>query len=423
MAEYNSANSSLCLAFVTDKETESILREINLAHLELKIEIRQGNLKEATSYLKAHRSPRILIIDISTSELPLTEIHNLGEACEPGLDVIVLGLKNDVGLFRQLLNMGIRDYIVKPITGMLIQKSIEVNVTEKNLNESEVFPEIVNKTFTSIGKSVVFIGARGGVGTTTLAANCAWSFANTFSKVTSLVDLDAQQSMIAPLLDMEAAQGFKEVLESADRIDEIFSQRVMVKQSERLYVLSAAESLTEPIIIGENTVELLSNYLLANFQYSLFDLPRFFHSPHTLQFMKQANIVVIVTDFNILSVRDTFRILKHLKENQNPKQQVFIVANKVGTYKFGELTQAAFEGAIKNKIDLVIKFDAVTPLLALNEGKPVVQKDGLLSKGISALNLLILDTEQESLLDKKSRFIDRFFLWRNKQSSVDKVVE
>ncbi len=111
--------------FVSDAQSESVLREC-LAQLSVQnAMVMRGGITKAIQYLYEERSPNVLIVDISGIDLPLSEIHRLAEVCEPGVTVIAIGDRNDIGLYRDLQQAGITDYIVKPLTPYIIAKSVQ----------------------------------------------------------------------------------------------------------------------------------------------------------------------------------------------------------------------------------------------------------------------------------------------------------
>ena len=285
------------LSFVCDKDSEETLKSLSLSHLDLKSEVHQGGIYGAIKYLKSHPSPRVLIVDISESEFPVSDVQSLAEVCAPNVEVIAVGQRNEVGVFRDLIGLGVRDYIVKPLSTSLIVRSLEqVLLDTKELAESS--------TFTAQGKLVAFVGARGGVGTSTFASNCAWILGNKHSKRIGLVDLDLQFGSAAHFFNIPTARGFAEALESPDRVDEVFVERAMVKQSQHLAVLSAEEVLGKNLKLAEKSIDKLMPLLTKQFHYTIFDIPRNFSEKVNNQVLKQAGIIVIVADFSIISRSD-----------------------------------------------------------------------------------------------------------------------
>ena len=74
---------------------------------------------------KIERSPLFLLVDLHDSVMPLSDLGRLAEVCEPSVQVVALGERNDVGLFRSLLKIGVRDYLVKPLTVELLKRTRE----------------------------------------------------------------------------------------------------------------------------------------------------------------------------------------------------------------------------------------------------------------------------------------------------------
>jgi pilus assembly protein CpaE len=157
------------LAFVADPETSSVIDQVVGEMMLPHASIREGGVKEAVKYLSEQRSPRLLLVDLSGSDLPLSEINSLADVCEPGVTVLALGDRNDCGLFRDLLQHGVADYLVKPVTPALLQKAIQGASDQSGMART---------TSSKLGKLVAVSGTRGGVGATTLATSIAWLIAN-----------------------------------------------------------------------------------------------------------------------------------------------------------------------------------------------------------------------------------------------------
>ena len=112
------AGRPAALAFVNDPESEAVLQ--TAFREEAPGAVLRGDITKAIQHLAANRSPRVLVVDISDVALPVTQIHQLADVCEPGVSVIVIGTRDEVGLYRDLLHAGIAEYIVKPLTDGLV---------------------------------------------------------------------------------------------------------------------------------------------------------------------------------------------------------------------------------------------------------------------------------------------------------------
>jgi len=361
------------LAFVADEETyavvDQVIGELMLPHAS----IRQGTVTDAVKHLGEQRSPKLLVVDLSDSELPLSDINSLADVCEPGVTVLALGARNDCGLFRDLLQHGVADYLVKPITAPLLQKAILAASDQSG----------VVKNSQKLGRLVAISGTRGGVGTTTLATSIAWLIAHERRRRVVLVDLDLQFGTVALSLDLEPSHGLREALENPSRIDGLFMDRVLVQHSERLFVLSAEESPDETLLLDYGAVELLMTELRNKFHYVIVDLPRN-PNPSTQQVAQSATDLLLVTDLSLAGMRDTMRITGTLP-TINASCNAMLIVNRAGEHKQGEMPRAEFEKGVGRKLDLVLPFDAKTVAAATNFGQPVAAAKGAVANGLRAI--------------------------------------
>jgi pilus assembly protein CpaE len=112
------------LAFVADAETERVLGECMTQLVPGQGTIIRGGIAKAIEHLGVHRSPNILIVDIGGVDMPVSKVHELADVCEPGVAVVAIGNRNEIGLYRDLLHAGVTDYVVKPLNSQLLAKAL-----------------------------------------------------------------------------------------------------------------------------------------------------------------------------------------------------------------------------------------------------------------------------------------------------------
>ena len=233
--------------------------------------IRRGGLPSALRLLGVAPPPRFLVVDVEG--LPIGEIESgLTEISRLGASVIALGATNDVNYFRRIMRAGARDYLVKPIDADL-------------LGEALVRLEQPSDGTNPQGRVVGFLGARGGVGTTTLAINTAWIMADKLSRRTALVDMDIYAGNIALALDIEPTRGLREAFDDPERVDEVFLQNAMAKFGKSLHVLATEEAFDDAVRMSDEKVLLLADTMRANFDMTILDIPRHFvmrEQPHAV---------------------------------------------------------------------------------------------------------------------------------------------
>ncbi len=302
------------MAFVLDGQSEASLSSY-LAQLAISgTTIRRGGLSGAIRYLGGERSPESIIVDISGAEMPASQIHELAELCEPGVTVIAIGDKNDVGLYRDLVQAGVSDYIVKPVTAQLLAKAlIGAPVSGEGSPISR-----------KLGKVVAVVGSRGGVGATTLAIHLALHLANQQSRRVTLLDLDLHTGGCALALNLKPTPGLREALANPLRIDSVFLDRTMAIHGERLFVLSAEEPLRVDAGFTAEAVDKLVGVLRTQFHYIVADVPRIPGSAYW-QALDTADLRVIVADQTLRSVRDTVRLREAFNAGRAEHSNMLVV--------------------------------------------------------------------------------------------------
>jgi pilus assembly protein CpaE len=312
------AGRARLMAFVASGESEAALQACLSQLSFLDATIKSGGIAKAIQHLGVERSPENIIVDISGTDMPASRIHDLAEVCEPGVRVIAIGDRNDIGLYRDLVRAGVSEYIVKPATTQLLAKALSLQ------------PAVAegNPISRKLGKMVAFVGARGGVGTTTLAINLAWYLADRQKRRVLLLDLDLQNGDCALALNVSPTPGLSDALANPLRIDSVFLERAMTAHSERLFVLSAEEPLRADVDFLAEAVETLVGVLRTQFHYIIVDVPRLPGAPYRRS-MDMADIRIIVADQTLRSVRDTVR-LKAALGGGNAAHRSLIIVNRSG---------------------------------------------------------------------------------------------
>ncbi len=353
------------VAFVNDPVSEQIvwnvIREMNMAYAEAKM----GSVAEALEFLKTNRSPKVLIVDISNSELPLGDIEKIKEFSSPNISIIVIGSRNEVGLFRDLKAAGVVDYIVKPLSNVLLRRAIE----QANGIKNEVLKE---------GKLIHVMSATGGAGATTVVANVGWLLANRRFKRTLVMDLDFLYGTANLLLDIKAENAYLDILESPDKIDDYFTETILKKCTQRLYYLGGLCDLVRGVQVDITAFDALMSLLKKQFNYILVDAQRDINEINKVS-MKKADSFIIMVEMTMASAQNAARLLEFLSVEYSGKK-VVLIDNKNGLSSSGAITKESFEEVIGRKIDYVMPLDETITLAAANIGQPLVITEGPLTE-------------------------------------------
>jgi pilus assembly protein CpaE len=338
--------------------------------------VREGGISAAAAYVKATGAPDFLVVDVSDSEDPVADVAALLDLCGQPTPTIVIGLINDVRLYRRLRDIGVSDYLVKPVPVDVLSGALQ------EANQPQAAPE---KTEAKSTQLISVIGARGGVGATTLAVSVAWAIAQQKIKV-ALLDLDLHFGSAALTLDLEPSRGLRELLSHPDRIDSLLIDAAASQAGDRLRLLSAEEPLEDALDLDPEGLIAIIDQLRSAAGMVVADVPRSL-GPLTRQAVASADVICLVTDLSLAGMRDTQRLLSMIN-HAHGGAKVVVIANRVGGVA-GEIAVGDFERGIGAKIAHSIPYDRAAAITAAEAAKPLIEV-ARTPKTVSALRSLAL---------------------------------
>ena len=368
-----------CAAFISDEETRQLVASVCQGHGK-DVSVMEGGSREAMEYLAEAPMPEILIVDVSDTGKPLSTMLTITAAFAENTKVIAIGSVNDISLYRELIDGGVSDYLVKPVSEKMLAEAIlrERSAAAAQAPEPQGDKKAPNLT--------AFIGTRGGVGASTIAANCAWIAAHERKRQTTLLDLDLQFGTVALALDIEPTRGLREALENPTRIDSLFLSSAAAKLGDRLTVLAAEEAVDGEVHFDPSAVDLLLSEINRSSQCIFVDLPRT-SSVGRARLLQLATHVTVVTDVTLAGLRDCIRLVA-MVERAAPQAKLLVIANRAGRVESGGLSKPEFEKALGRKVDVVLPEDAKALAASVNRGKPLPSIAGS-SKFVAGLRLLV----------------------------------
>lgn len=348
-----------CVAFVSDNQSHGAITAVcGLRFPNLRV--RDGGSREALEYLAEGGRPKLLIVDVSDSHNPLTALLPIVATFADQTKLIAIGTANDITLYREMVEAGVTEYLVKPVS----EKSLHLA-----LGRIEERPVEAAKPGAPERRPVVaLVGTRGGVGTSTLAINCAWLIAHEFKRRAALLDLDLQYGTVALALDVEPTHGLREALEHPSRIDSLFISSATVKIGEKLMVMAAEEAAESEFHYEASAVDLLLDELARQADCVVVDVPR--SSPAArARVLANATEVIAVTDLSLAGLRDAIRLQGQV-QMLAPLARLVFVANQVSGHD-GGVPRQEFERALGRKLDFLVPADPKAAANAANSGKPI----------------------------------------------------
>lgn len=349
------------------EEFETFVKDYGLVS-----EIHEGNIRDAIRDARSWRIlPTFLVLDISEEE-DLTQALNdfAAEAPEGEVSLILLGTENDISLYRRLRRLKASEYITKPLNF----KDLSEIITELQRERRERGNDV------SQHKTIGFIGARGGVGTSMLTAATAHYISDKHKKKTLLLDLDLSSGSQHIFFDEEDNSSLIDMLDTPKRIDALYLDRTMVAISKTLNLLSCAAGKDIERIPSENLKQLLLQ-AQSGMDYIVLDIPS--HSFVHSDMLMYLGHIYIVTTPNLLGLRDAVQVASRLQA-KNYRGKLSIIVNKVGESRVGSVPVEEFEKRGRVPV-LPVSFDAKAAFTALMEGKTLDEVRGNISTGLSGI--------------------------------------
>jgi pilus assembly protein CpaE len=290
------------LAFVNDSPTEQVIRDGLSDIVANGIEIRRGGIRSAINAMGKLQTPEVLIVDLSSEEQPLKSLNELADLVEPGVRILTIGNTDDVEFYRQIIReVGVLEYIFKPITRESVARHFAPLISKKTANSPAL-------DSTRGGRVISIIGARGGVGATTIATNLAWYLGAISKRHSVYLESEMHMASGATMLGSTAGIGLKVALEFPDQINALFLEQAAVPVSERLHVISNEERIGTSINYTPGAGKKLIDALRVRYNFIVLDVP-LVPEPYNIEMINHAHHRVIVMDPSLASIRDTLRLL------------------------------------------------------------------------------------------------------------------
>ena len=329
------------VGFLTDRDTEEALREGLAEATSETLDLRRGGIRAAISTMQKFATPRVLVVDITGEEQPLSALGELSHVVEPDVCVLVVGEVEHADFYREITRgLGAAEYLSKPVT------------REKVLRHFGPFAQ--GSAFATPamlgGRAIAITGVRGGVGATTIAVNLAWHFGVNMRRHTMLLDPDTHLGATAFLLNIQPGPGLRMALESPDRIDSLLAERAAQPAADRLHVLAAEEKIASHTAHAAGAAEALLTALRNRYNFIIVDVP---YAPVPLyrDLLDLVDQRILVMDPTLASIRDTVRLLG-LPKGPGQDQRAVVVLNRTG--QPGGLSRKQVEEALKMKVDVSI---------------------------------------------------------------------
>ncbi|TNE36281.1 MAG: CtpF protein [Alphaproteobacteria bacterium] len=346
-------------AFCDDSDSGVVMqrvaadRRLNRAH----VNIQMGGVEAALETYATASTPDLVLIEMfGERDKVLGDIDRLAEVCDAGTKVVVIGKINDIILYRELVQRGVSEYLVGPITVAQV-----IDTMSGLYADPDMAP---------IGRSIVFTGAKGGVGSSTLAHNVAWCVSERMKHDVTLIDLDLPFGTAGLDFNEDPTQGVAEALMDPERLDDQLLDRLLVKCSEHLSLFASPSSLERTYVMDTEAFDSILDTVRATVPCMIVDLPHIWE-PWSRHILSTADEIVITATPDLASLRNTKNLMETLVQARQNDARPKLVINQLGIPKRPEIPAKDFAEAIGAEVDLILPFDPQLFGTAANNGQMI----------------------------------------------------
>jgi pilus assembly protein CpaE len=337
------AVSSALNAFVAD-------RRMARAHSNVQL----GGVAVAIKQYGKVGSPNLLIIECSGDAGTIhAELDALANVCHAGTKVIVIGHTNDVGFYRDLLVQGISEYLVAPL--------------DLNSLIAVIYRLYREPGAKKLGRSFAFVGAKGGVGSSSVAHNVAATIGRLYGASVILADLDLRFGTASLDFKLDASEGVAEVLQDPTRVDDMFLERLLNKRDRHLSILTSPATLEKFYDLQDGAFDRLLEVAQTNVSYVALDVPHVWTS-WARKILLAADEVVITAAPDLVSLRNAKNMIEYLKQARPNDGPPKLVLNQIGMPKRTEIKSEKYAAALQIQPIALIPFEPSVFSAAANEG-------------------------------------------------------
>ncbi len=331
-------------------------RRLAKTHLKLQM----GGVTAAVEAYRTSPTPNVVLLETETRGHDiLAGLDQLAEVCDAGTRVVVVGRVNDVVLYRELVRRGISDYLIAPVSTIDVVRAI----CGLYAPSTDAKP---------LGRIIAVVGAKGGVGASSVAHNVAWAIAGDLGMDAVVTDLDLAFGTAGLDYNQDPPQGIADAVFSPERVDTNFIDRLLSKCTDHLSLLAAPATLDRVYDFASESFEAIFDSLRSTIPCVVLDVPHQW-TGWTRRTLISADDILVVAEPDLANLRNTKNLVDLLRAARPNDHRPFYCLNKVGVPKRPEIKVADFAKALDDEPVATIPFEPQLFGTAANNGQMIAE--------------------------------------------------
>jgi len=302
-------------------------------------------------------------------------------AASPSASIFLLANETSADLILQSMRAGANEFLTWPLADAALEEAVQRSSSRRGA---------AGGSAGSLASIVTFIGAKGGVGTTTLAVNCGVELAGK-KKSTVMVDLKQGLGDVALFLGVRSRYSLVDALDAASRLDREFLNGLVAKHVSGVELLPGSDQFERPSGNDGPTIEHVLRLLSARYEYAVVDAGAQI-TACGLAAMYMSEVIGVVINPDVPSIRAGQRIIERISEMGSCGERVRVLLNRAAAPY--PIPLAQIEEALGQRVQLTFPPDYRTVATALNSGVPLTFSDNSdMAEQFKRLTALILNPQ------------------------------
>ena len=329
-------------------------RRLGKAH----VSVHMGGVAAAIEAYQKAPTPNVIMLETQADHDILEGLDELASVCDAGTRVVVIGSASDVAPYRELVRRGVSDYVVGPVQPLDVVRAI----CGLYASQEEV----------AVGRIIAVVGAKGGVGASTVAHNVAWAISRDLALNSVVIDLDLAFGTASLDFNQDPVQGIANAMSQQERPDTALMERLLSRCTDRLSLLAAPATLDQVYDFGADAFDAIFDTLRMTTPCIVLDVPHQW-SAWTKRALIGADDILVVAEPDLANMRNAKNMLNVLKAARPNDRPPLYCLNQVGMHKRPEITAREFAKAIESQPIAAIPFDSKMFGTAANNGQMIAQ--------------------------------------------------
>jgi pilus assembly protein CpaE len=304
--------------------------------------------------------PDLMVVDIRGDAMSaLSSIERL-RASAPSASIFAVAMSADPDLILHAMRAGANEFFVWPPADETFYGAVRRTAARRETAQGSK----------PAATTLVFFGAKGGSGTTTLAVNCGVEVARLSRRSTVIVDLKPGLGEVALFLGVKPRYTVLDAIDNLHRIDREFLRELVVKHKSGLEILGGSEAFDRPGASDSGPLEELFRLLARQYEYIIVDAGNQVNAC-AVSALYTADRMFIVANPDVPSVRNAQKLLERVRELGASGDRVRLLLNRAA--EPFPISPKQIESALGHPVHHTFPSDYKTVSTALNSGVPLAQ--------------------------------------------------